>query len=368
MVGPSYPFKGGIAQYTTDLYRKLTVQHDVLFVSFKRQYPAWLYPGQGDQDLTDTTLREFSGIPLIDSLNPLSWRRAVLAVCEFKPDLLIFPWWVMFWAPQFIYMIRAIKRRTESCRVLFVCHNVTAHEPSYLSRALTGLTLAQGDGYLVHSQKDMDDLQMILDQPRVIQVEHPSYELQDQHQLSREQARHELGISGKTLLFFGFVRPYKGLGVLLDAMPTILAEEQCTLVIAGEIWGDPRAYTEKIASLGIADHVRLVGEYIPLEDVATYFQACDLVVLPYLSATGSGVLKLAYSYNRPVVVSSVGSLPGGILEGETGYVVPAGNTAALANSIVRHLRREDRAIMEDTIATHVRQFSWEPVIQALEAL
>ena len=273
----------------------------------------------------------------------------------------------MFWAPQFIYMIRALKRR-EGCRVLFVCHNVTAHEPSCLSRALTGLTLAQGDCYLVHSQKDMDDLQLMLDQPRVIQVEHPSYELQDQHQLSREQARHELGISGKTVLFFGFVRPYKGLGVLLDAMPTILAEGPCTLVIAGEIWGDPRVYTEKIESLGIANHVRLDGEYIPQREVATYFQACDLVVLPYLSATGSGVVKLAYSYNRPVVVSSVGSLPEAVLEGKTGYVVPAGNTAALANSIVRHLRREDRAVMEDTIATHVREFSWESVVQSLEAL
>jgi glycosyltransferase involved in cell wall biosynthesis len=368
MVGPSYPFKGGIAQYTTNLYRNLTAHHDVLFVSFKRQYPTWLYPGQGDRDLTDTALQEFSGIPLIDSLNPLSWRRAVCEICKFKPELVIFPWWVMFWAPQFIYMIRAIRHRRKSCRVLFICHNVTAHEPSYLSRKLARLTLAQGDGYLVHSKKDRHDLELMLGQPRVTQVEHPSYELSDQRQCSREQAQHQLDISGKTLLFFGFLRPYKGLEVLLDAMPTILAEGQCTLVIAGEIWGDPRVYTEKIESLGITDHVRLVGEYIPQQDVATYFQACDLVVLPYLSATGSGVVKLDYSYNRPVVVSSVGSLPEAVLEGKTGYVVPAGNSAALANAIVTHLRREDRAVMEDTISTHVRQFSWEPVIQALEAL
>lgn len=368
MVGPSYPFKGGIAKYTTDLYRNLAVQHDVLFVSFKRQYPAWLYPGQGDRDLSDTALQEFTGTPLIDSLNPLSWRRAVCAICEVKPELVIFPWWVMFWAPQFIYMIRAIKRRTEGCRVLFVCHNVTAHEPSCLSRALARLTLAQGDGYLVHSKKDHHDLELMLDHPRVIQIEHPSYALSDQGHCSRQQAQDELGISGKIVLFFGFVRPYKGLGVLLDAMPAILAEEQCTLIIAGEVWGDPQVYTDKIETLGIADHVRLVAEYIPQKGVATYFQACHLVVLPYLSATGSGVVKLAYSYNRPVMVSSVGSLPEAVLEGKTGYVVPAGSTTALANSIVRHLRREDRAVMEDAIAKHVRQFSWEPVVQALETL
>lgn len=368
MVGPSYPFKGGIPQYTTHLYRQLAVRHDVLFISFTRQYPAWLYPGRGDRDFTDTELRDDRVRPLIDSLNPLSWKKAVQEICAFKPDVVIIPWWVMFWAPQFIYMILGIKRRMKAVHVTFLCHNVIAHEPGWLSLAMTRMTLRLGDGFLVHSGKDKSDLSAMLDHPAVVQVEHPSYDTLDLQRVSREQAREKLCIRGDTVLFFGFVRPYKGLGVLLEAMSLVLKERECTLVIAGEIWGDAHVYTEQIEQLGIAAQVRLVGDYIPQPEVAAYFRACDLVVLPYFSATGSGVVKLAYSFHRPVVVTNVGSLPDAVISGETGYVVPPDDAAALAASILEYFSRSDRANMEEAIARYVPRFSWEAVVQGLEQL
>jgi len=343
-------------------------RHEVLFVSFSRQYPDWLYPGLSDRDTTNTELREENCLQIIDSINPLTWHKAVREISDFKPDLVIIPWWVIFWAPQFIYMVRRIRRRVKSSRVIFICHNVIAHEPGRLSRIFTRRTLRLGDGFLVQSAQDKHDLQAILDSPRVKQVEHPAYDLPRLQRCSRERAREKLGIKGDIVLFFGFVRPYKGLNVLLDAMAIVSRQRQCTLVVAGEIWGNPDIYTRRIQQLGLANRVTLVGDYIPQQDVAAYFGASDLVVLPYLSATGSGVVKLAYSYHRPVVVTNVGSLPEAVIEGETGYVVQSDDAAALASSILTHFKRDDKAVMEAVIARHVQQFSWGQVVDALEEL
>lgn len=368
MVGPSYPFKGGIPLYTTHFYRELAARHQVHFISFKRQYPTWLYPGRGDRDLTNTEILDDGAVQIIDSLNPLSWRKAVQEICDFGPEVVIFPWWVVFWSPQFIYMIRAIKSRTQSVRVFFLCHNVIAHEPSWFSRLLTRLTLKLGDGFIVHSEKDNRDLQAILGNPRVIQVEHPGYEVPAFHLQARGKARTQLGLDGDVVLFFGFVRPYKGLHTLLEAMSIVLNEHECTLVVAGEIWGDPREYTEQIEHLGMTDQVKLIGAYIPNHDLPAYLASSDVVVLPYLSATGSGVVKLAYSYHRPVIVSNVGSLADTVIPGKTGYLVPPGDAYALAQTILSHLGRTDRVEMEEFIAAHIQQFGWEPVIQAVEQL
>ncbi|MDG1943050.1 MAG: glycosyltransferase [Halioglobus sp.] len=368
LVGPSLTFKGGIAQYTSMLYRSLSEEHQVFFVSFKRQYPDWLYPGRGDRDLTHNEPKEDVGHQIIDSLNPLTWQKAVSEICRFNPDMVIFPWWVMYWAPSFICMIHAIKWRLKSSQIIFLCHNVVSHESSSLSRFLTRLTLRLGDGFIVQSAQDKLELGSIRKRGRIVQVEHPRYQVSELAQDSRETAREKLGLKGDVILFFGFIRPYKGLNVLLEAMASVLAERKCTLVIAGEIWGDPRIYTQQITRLGIDEQVKLRGEYIPQLSVATYFLASDLVVLPYLSATGSGVVKLAYSYHRPVVVSNVDSLPDSVVPGQTGYIVPAGDASALANSILSYLGGADRTTMEKTIAQHVLQFGWAQVVEAVETL
>jgi glycosyltransferase involved in cell wall biosynthesis len=368
LVGPSYPFKGGIPQYTTALYQNLAAEHQVLFISFKRQYPDWLYPGKGDRDLTQNELKADIGHQIIDSLNPLTWQKAASEICRFNPDLVIFPWWVMYWAPPFVCMIHAIRWRLKSTKIIFLCHNVISHDSGSLSRFLTRLTLRLGDGFIVQSAQDKLELESIRKNGSIIRVEHPSYHVSELEHNSREAARVKLGLKGDVILFFGFIRPYKGLSVLLEAMATVLAERKCTLVIAGEIWGDQRVYTRQIAKLGIDEQVRLQGEYIPQQSIATYFLASDLVALPYLSATGSGVVKLAYSYHRPVVVSNVGSLPDSVIPGQTGYIVPSNDASALANSILTYLGEADRTTMEKAIAKHVLQFGWDQVVEAVETL
>lgn len=368
LVGPSYPFKGGIAQHTTLLYKRLATEHQVLFVCFKRQYPDWLYPGKGDRDLNHRELQEDAGRQIIDSLNPLSWQKAASEICQYGPDLVIFPWWVMYWALPFSYMIRATRLRLGTVRVIFLCHNVISHESGWISRFLTRQTLRLGDGFIVHSEQDKFELESIRKSGRTIRVELPSYPVPESEHGNRAAARERLGLRGDVLLFFGFIRPYKGLHVLLEAMATVLEEHECTLVIAGEIWGDPSEYARQIEQLGINNRVKLLGEYIPQEYIADYFVASDLVVLPYLSATGSAVAKLAYSYHRPVVVTNVGSLPDSVIPGQTGYIVPAGDASALANSILSYFGEADRTTMEKAIAKHALQFGWDQVVEAVETL
>ena len=368
MIGPSYPFKGGIAAYTTQFYRELVKNHQVLFCSFRRQYPAFLYPGDSDKDPGNTGLRDETVQPTIDSINPLSWRLTSQKIANFKPDILVVPWWVMFWAPVFICIIRGVRRRSKATRIVFVCHNVIAHEPSWASALLTRLTLKHGDGFLVHSGLEKRNLRAMIGSSNIAQAELPVEIFAHTGASDIEQARHRLGIRGNCLLFFGFVRPYKGLAVLLDAMPQILEKVPCQLVVAGEIWGDSSTYTRQIESLGIKDHVRIVGSYVQQADVADYFRASDLVILPYLSATGSSVVKLAYSYGRPVLVTNVGSLPAAVIPGRTGHIVEPGDKNALANAVIQHFSMKNTVDFAEAVEEYRQTFSWQQLMCQFDAL
>ncbi len=368
MLGPSYPFKGGIAQYTTRLYRELSRNHEVLFVSFKRQYPGWLYPGEGDRDFSDTELFEPEAHDLLDALNPLSWLSVIRHISAFKPDALLLPWWVMFWAPHFIFIVRGLQLKMKGVHVLYLCHNVVAHDSGWLSRLLTRKALSLGDGFLVQSRQDQSLLETMLGRPHMVRAEHPAYSVPKAQLLSCEDARKELGIQGSTLLFFGFVRPYKGLAVLLEAMSKVLESRHCTLIVAGEVWGDASRYHRQVQQLGIAHNIRWESRYIPQDQVGLFFAASDLVVLPYRSATGSGVVKLAYSHLRPVVVSDVGPLADAVEEGATGYVVPEGDAVALADTIVRHLACNEGDFMQGAISAHLARYGWDRLVKAIESL
>ncbi len=368
MLGPSYPFKGGIPEHTTRLFRSLKEQHEVLFCSFKRQYPKWLYPGKSDTDTSAKYLREPEAQPIFDSLNPYSWRDTAHTIAAFEPDMLILPWWVFFLGPQFAMTIKMIRRRQAGIKVVFVCHNVIAHESNWFTRLVTRQVLSLGDAFLVHSETDRKQLRVELKNPRVEMVEHPIYDLNEEVPGNKHDARRELDVNGPILLFFGFVRPYKGLDVLLKAMPEILEKISCTLLVVGEFWEDIGKYISLVHELGLAAHVRLEDRYVPAAEISNYFLASDIVVLPYLSATGSGIAKLAYSFGRPVIVSDVGSLPQSVVEGVNGYIVQSGCPHSLAAAITTHYQAGAQEEMEQSAARIGKQFSWQNLTQKLEGL
>ena len=367
IVGPTYPFRGGIAHHTTLLYRHLRERHDVRFFAFRRQYPMWLYPAATDRDPSARPLAEPGVEHALDSMNPLTWLAVARQVRRFGPDALLIPWWVAFWAPQMSTIAR-LARRGRPTHVLFVCHNVIEHEPSRLRLALTRMALSGGDRFIVHSDEDKRNLERLVPGARVTRAVLPSFGEVAGAVPSRADARARLriGADEEVILFFGFVRPYKGLRHLIEAMPRILARRRVRLVVAGEFWHDRQDYFDRIAELDLADRVMVLDRYAPNEEVADLFAAADLVVQPYETATQSAVTQIAFDVGRPVLVTSVGGLPESVRHLETGYVVPPSDPAAIADAVLDFFENRRGSHMEAEIARDRDRFSWARFVDVVE--
>jgi len=340
LVGPVHPFRGGIAHYTTTLHHELLdAGHEVLLLSFQRQYPRWLYPGRSDRDPSAEALTVPGARYLIDPLNPLSWVRAWRAIAGYRPQMTVLPWWQVFWAPAWLTLGWLLRMRPRTPLTL-LCHNVLPHEQRLWHKPVTRAVLGLASQIVVQSTSEQATVKELLPDSRVEVVPHPLYDLFAEQPITRDAARASLGIEPDTpvLLFFGFVREYKGLRYLVDALPAVRREfPDVRLLVVGEFWEDRRIYERQIASLGLDDAVRLVDQYVPNEEVARYFRAADLVTLPYASATQSGVLQLALGFGLPVVATRVGGLAEAVVEGSDVVLVEPQDAAALAGAIISAL-------------------------------
>jgi glycosyltransferase involved in cell wall biosynthesis len=367
IIGPTHPFRGGIAHHTTLLYRHLRDRHDVRFYAFRRQYPMWLYPAATDRDPSARPLAEPGVEHALDSVNPLTWVGVARSVRRFDPDAVILPWWVAFWAPQF-WTITRLATLGRRARVVFICHNVVEHEPSRLRLALTRAVLSGGDRFIVHSEEDRRNLERLVPGAAVTRALLPSFGTVAGQAPPRAVARERLGLPGdaRVLLFFGFVRPYKGLRHLVEAMPRIVEATGARLVIAGEFWHDRQDYLDRIEALGLREHVTVLDRYLPNEEVAELFAAADLVVQPYETATQSAVTQIAFDLGRPVLVTSVGGLPEIVRHGETGYVVPPADPAAIAEAVTDFFANARGPAMETAAAGDRDRFSWPRFVDVVE--
>ncbi|MFQ5500507.1 MAG: glycosyltransferase [Candidatus Zixiibacteriota bacterium] len=343
LIGPVLPFRGGIAQHTTMLHRALKKQAELMSISYTKQYPAWLFPGESDRDPKYAGYTEDGVQYLISSLNPLTWRRALTGCKNFHPNCAIIPWWTVFWAPFCWYLARGLRKA--GIDVVFFCHNVIEHESSRWKSGLTAGILMQGDRFVVHTNEDKKNLLKIVPDASIRVHPHPVYE-------QFPPAKGILPRRAKTeLLFFGFVRPYKGLDILIEAMG-LLKSEDVFLTIAGEFWNGKENIEKRIDELGIKNKIEIISRYLTEDETAEYFARCDIVVLPYRSATGSGVVPLAYHYRKPVLVTDVGGLKSVVKHGETGYIVPP-----RANDIAEKI----------VAVTRVQLVAMEPAIQQLKS-
>ncbi len=369
MIGPTYPFRGGIAHYTTLLYEHLKKKHNVRFVSFSRQYPKLIFPGKTDTDPSNVKLKSDGVERTLDSINPFTWITTALKIARSRADMLIIPWWVAFWTPQFLTISVFVKLFSKT-KLLFICHNVVEHESSWLKKVCTRLVLGWGDWFIVHSKEDEANLRELLSNPQVKRNFHPTYDIfsATTKPVSREYAKKKIGVEGKkTVLFFGFVRPYKGLEYLIKAFAEIAHGSDITLIIAGEFWKDRQTYFDLIAQLGIEDYIKLVDDYIPNENVPLYFNAADCVVVPYTSATGSGIVQMAYGFNRTVIASDVGCLPEVVKDGKTGYVIKNRNVQQLAKAILKTLTNKKYLEFEENIKEVKKLFSWDKMVAVIES-
>jgi glycosyltransferase involved in cell wall biosynthesis len=365
LIGPTYPFRGGISHYTTLLYTHLKVRHHVLFVSFKRQYPRFLFPGRTDRDPSGEKISGDHVLRLIDSVNPFTWVRAACGIIRFKAELVILPWWVSFWSLQF-WTIATLVSNVSAAKILYLCHNVVAHESGRFDRVLSKTVLRTGDFFVVHSEEDRERLLRMFPDAMVKRSPHPTYKVFNFRTFAPEPIREKFGLKGNVILFFGFVREYKGLRYLIEAMPQVLLEVNVTLLVVGEFWKDKDQYLRLIKERNLESTVVVVDRYVPNEAVGSYFSAADLVVQPYLSATGSGVIQTAFGFNKPVVATQVGSLSEMVTDGKTGFLAPPRDPNGLAKAIVRFFREDKAEAFSKNIQMEQHRFSWERMVETIE--
>jgi glycosyltransferase involved in cell wall biosynthesis len=363
LIGPTHPYRGGVSQHTTLLCRHLRRSHEVDFISFRRQYPQWLFPGKTDKDPSRSPDIEPCA-RLLDAADPSTWEPAARRAAGFRPDALVLVWWVPFFAPAWWFIVRKVRARLR-VPVIFICHNVLPHETNAWMARIVRSALGLADGFVVHSEADRGRLLGLRPGAPVIRcpiAPHPSL---PPFRGTRRAARAELGIGGRSpvFLFFGFVRPYKGLDLLLDAMTLVTARRPgAALLVVGEFWEPVEKTRRRIRELNLGDSVRIVDRYVGNEEVGVYFAACDAVVLPYRSATQSGVPQMAASLGRPAVVTDVGGLAENVRRTGMGRVVPPGDPAALARAMLSAASGKTTARPKGTDP------AWRDIVSAIETL
>jgi len=364
LIGPIYPYRGGISHYTYYLDRALQhAGHETQVISFKRQYPRWLYPGTTDQDPSRIALKS-NAVFTLDPFYPWTWFSSEQQIASWKPDLVIIQWWTPFWGVPFgVISNRLVK---DDISTVYMIHNVLPHEQSPLDRWFAKSALSRGNAFITQTIPQKERLMKLIPGALVQVCEHPIYSQFSINQPTKLDARRSLGLpeQGTILLFFGIVRPYKGLNIVLEALHHLKnAALEPHLVIAGEFWENITAYQSRIAELGLIDQIHLVNRYIPNEEVDYYFSAADVLLAPYTGGTQSGVISLGFGYGIPMIISEKAAE--GITTGELNNIsiVPTADAQSLAAGIQSFIekplpvRRKSTTDFQD----------WERLIRVLES-
>jgi glycosyltransferase involved in cell wall biosynthesis len=359
ILSPFYPYRGGIAQFSAMLYKALEKEHEVKAFSFCRLYPDFLFPGktqlveEGDHAIHIPSERR------LDSIGPLSYLLTAKAIAKFQPDILIVAYWMSFFAPAYISIAKRLKKRTT---VIGLLHNAIPHEPNFFDKPLAKRFFNQCHGFMLMSEVVEKDLLSLRPGAPYCLRQHPVYNhFGKKLPASVARARVGLGEDKKILLFFGLIREYKGLDLLIDAMSGL--DDSYQLLIAGEAYGSFQKYRKQIDQSPAKDRIIVHNRYIDDAEVPAMFSATDVLVLPYKSATQSGVIPVAYHFETPVVVTDVGGLRACIENAGTGIVCqPEG--ADLARGIEKLF-----AAGKETFVANIRKekqnHSWDNFAHAL---
>ncbi|HJE89109.1 glycosyltransferase [Rikenella microfusus] len=362
ILGPAHPYRGGIAKFNEVLAASFGREgHDVKIVSFTLQYPAFLFPGRTQY----TRMAAPEGVAIerrINSVNPLNWPAVGREIARERPDLLIPRFWMPFMGPSLGTIARTVRRYSPRTRVVALADNIVPHEHRPGDRPLTGYFLRQTDAVVYMSDEVGRDLDSFGYRGLKAMTPHPIYDVYGPP-VSKAEACEALRLDPATdyVLFFGFIRDYKGLDLLLEAWARLRAEGKTggkKLLIGGEYYGNKEKYDTLIRSLGLADEVIVHDRYIDENEVRHYFGAADLVVQPYKSATQSGVTQIAYHFGVPMVVTRVGGLPEIVPDGRTGYVVDV-DPGAIAEAIARFYDQRKAEEFRACIGIEKKRFGWE---------
>ena len=367
IIGTAYPMRGGIAQYNSILFKYLSEKNDVKIFSFKRQYPEFLFPGKTQYEIGEPAFKipEDKNVISVDSINPFNWFFTALKIRKENPDLLIYKYWIPFFAPCF-FTISFLVKMFRKTKVLFICDNVIPHEKRIGDKFFTKLVFSVVNYFIVQSRTVENDLKKFNKSEKPYKLSpHPLYNIFGD-KADKVEARRFIEENykikfntDKVILFFGYIRKYKGLIYLIDALPEILRDANVKLLIAGEFYDDEKPYKEKIKSLGLEENILLLSDFMPDEKVRYFFSACDCLVLPYTDATQSGIVQIAYYYDKPVIVTDVGGLSEVVISEKTGIIINPGNVNEIVTAVKRYYNENLENKFSENIKTEKLKYSWE---------
>ena len=367
IVGPAYPLRGGLATYNERLARAFQEEGDeVRIVTFSLQYPDFLFPGQ-TQFSTELGPVNLEIEVSLNSVNPFSWLKVGRKLRAERPDLVIFRFWLPFMGPALGTVARLVRGNGHT-RVVAITDNVIPHEKRPGDGPLTRYFLSACDGFVTMSRSVLSDLQRLgFGRKPALYRPHPLYDNFGPIK-SKSEALAALGLSDATgyLLFFGFIRAYKGLDIMLEAFADKrLVAMPIKLIIAGEFYEDAAPYEALIQRYNLGERIIRATDFIPNEKVVDYFCAADLIMQPYKNATQSGVSQIAYHFERPMLVTDVGGLAELIPDGVVGYVVPP-TPVAIADAVVDFYAAKRGESFAAGVREQKKQFSWPIMVAALK--
>lgn len=369
IVSTAYPFRGGIAHYVALLYRRLAQRNNVKVVTFTRQYPSFLFPGTTQEESGGGDQIRIPAERLVDSINPFTWMSAAKKIAAMKPDVLVFKYWLPFFGPCFGYIARKVKKLTGGhSRTIFIADNIVPHERRMFDKTFTNYAMGAADAVIVQSSSVERELKHHYPNKPYRMVPHPIYEIFG-NAIGKREARDRIKVrDARVMLFFGYIRPYKGLATLLKAMPEIAKRTRAKLLVVGECYGDEQEYRKQIKEMKLDSSVDFRAEYASSEDVKLYFSAADLIVLPYTSATQSGIVQIAYQFDKPVVATNVGGLAEVVVDGKTGYIVKPNDPKELADAVIRYFDQRKEGDFVRNIHDEKRKYSWDHLTKAIVEL
>lgn len=360
VLGTAHPYRGGLAAFNERLALQFVEEgHEVEMITFTLQYPGFLFPGK--TQFTDAPAPKSLSISRkVNSCNPFNWLKVGKTIRKRNPDLVIFAYWMSFFAPCYGTIARQI-RKNHHTKCIGLIHNMIPHEPNILDKLFPGYFVGAMDGFTALSDSVVHDIEKFDRKATPKRFSpHPIYDHYGALIPKNEAIQLlQLDPNFKYVLFFGFIRGYKGLDLLLEAFADKrLQDLGVKLVVAGEFYGSPKPYMDQIDSLKIADRVVLKTDYIPDEEVNRYFRACDIVAQPYKSATQSGVTQIAFHFEKPMLVTNVGGLPEIVPNGKIGYVVEP-NAQQIADALVAYYQEDKEATFIENVKEEKKKYAWD---------
>jgi len=366
IIGVFPPYRGGISHFNQLLYKNLVKEHEVSIINFSRQYPSMFFPGKSQLDNNLSNYKIFNK-RLLDSINPISWINVFKKLINISPNLVIYKYWMPFFAPS-LGTIAFLVRNSSRIKSLCIIDNLIPHEKRLGDMVLSKYIVNNTDYFLVMSKTVEKDLLRIKPYAKYRFAEHPLY-INFGESIPKQEARKKLRINEENvILYFGYIRKYKGVNYLINAIPEILKNVDLKVIIAGEFYEDNEPYLRAIKGTGKENKILLVDQFIPDDEVNIYFSAADLVVLPYIDATQSGIVRIAFNYNLPCIVTDVGGLPDMVNDGKTGYIIPPRDSGAIAKSVAKFFLSSNREKMIENVKKEKTKFSWSKFINKIQKL